>query len=116
MCRRAPGAAAGKANLSLPPADAHRRRDRSGDRRARPRGRDRRRAVRLRRRPGRTVLLRGPGEVFPGAAGTGPGGNGSERSTVTVRVPALAERDDTARCFAMTRSGFAVALVDLHRR
>ena len=116
MCRRAPGAAAGKANLSLPPADAHRRRDRSGDRRARPRGRDRRRAVRLRRRPGRTVLLRGPGEVCPGAAGTGPGGNGSERSTVTVRVPALAELDDTARCFAVTRSGFAVALVDLHLR
>ena len=54
--------------------------------------------------------------MCPGAAGTGPGGNGSERSTVTVRVPALAELDDTARCFAVTRSGFAVALVDLHLR
>ena len=56
--------------------------------------------------------------MCPGAAGTGPGGggSGSERSTVTVRVPALAELDDTARCFAMTRSGFAVALVDLHLR
>ena len=54
--------------------------------------------------------------MFPGAAGIGPGGNGSERSNVTVWVPALAELDDTARCFAMTRSGFAVALVDLHLR
>ena len=45
-----------------------------------------------------------------------PASNGSERSTVTVRVLARAERDDIARCFAMTRSGFAVALVDLHLR
>ena len=53
---------------------------------------------------------------MPGAAGPGPGGNDSERSTVTVRVPALAELDDTARGFAMTRSGLAVDLLDQHLR
>ena len=45
-----------------------------------------------------------------------PGGNDSERSTVTVRVPALAELDDTARGFAMTRSGLAVASVHMRLR
>ena len=58
--------------------------------------------------------MRDPGEVCPGAAGTG--GNDSERSTVAVRVPALAELDDTVRGFAMTRSGLAVASVDMHLR
>ena len=53
---------------------------------------------------------------MPGAAGTGPGGNDSERGTVTVRVPALAELDDTAHGFAVARSGLAVALVDVHLR
>ena len=60
--------------------------------------------------------MRDPGEVCPGTAGPGTGGNDSERSTVTVRVPALAELDDTARGFAMTRSGLAVDLLDQHLR
>ena len=45
-----------------------------------------------------------------------PAGNDSERGTVTVRVPTLAELDDTARGFAVARSGLAVALVDVHLR
>ena len=51
------------------------------------------------------------GRLAPASAG-----NDSERSTVTVRVPALAELDDTTRGFAMARSGLAVALVDMHLR
>ena len=40
----------------------------------------------------------------------------AERTTVTVRVPAaaLAELDDTARNFGMTRSGLTAALLNLY--
>ena len=43
-----------------------------------------------------------------------PGDDSAERTTVTVRVPAaaLAELDDTARNFGLTRSGLTAALLD----
>ena len=45
-----------------------------------------------------------------------PGDDSAERTTVTVRVPAaaLAELDDTARDFGLTRSGLTTALLDLY--
>lgn len=85
--RRAPGAATANANLSVPPADAQRRRDWSGTV-----GRGSRTRSSPRCSTPATTWPNGaaktPAKCALGLLAPVPGGNDSERSTVAVRVPA----------------------------